>query len=134
MAESMLILEIGAVEKITDPSAEQISHYLRLMPPTSPFLILSREFNTFMQAAPAGDRYRLEDRQDGRQRFVIVPVNEADRLLQLYRADDPSFAQSAAWRKLSVWNDPYSSASLILLSLGAIILAGWGIWQWLHSY
>jgi hypothetical protein len=88
MEESMLILEIGAVEKIIDPSAEQISHYLRFMPPTSPFLILSREFNTFMQATPAGDRYRLEYRQDGRQRFVIVPVNEADRLLQLYRADD----------------------------------------------
>ena len=128
-------LHAGNVERISGPSAEQVRHYLRFMPPTSPFIILARDEGTFMQATPIGGRYRVEYREQGVHRYLLTSPDEAGKLLESYRVDDASFVHRVAWRRIGFFSDPHSfMRPAILFCLMGVAAAAWGIWSMLRDW
>lgn len=128
-------LQVGNVERISGPSAEQVRHYLRFMPPTAPFIILARDEDTFMQATPIGVRYRVEYREQGIQRYLLTSPDEAEKLLESYRVEDASFVHRVAWRRLGFFSDPYSFMwRAIIFCLISVAAAAWGIWSLLRHW
>ena len=123
-----MLLEVGNAKRISDPTPEQIDHYLRFMPPQSPFLILSAATDRFMQATPAGDLYRVELRQGKRQYYAHVSLEAAARLFQTFGRGDQAAAPGVAWRRLRVFNDPYNPAVLAAWVALLIGLAVIGVW------
>ena len=124
-----MMLDVGDVERIEQPSAEQVRHFLRFMPPKSPFVILSASDDSFIQARPHGESYRVEYHQNGRRQFVQMPFEQAVRLFEAFRTGDDSFHHAVAWSRLSVLNDPYHPAVLVVLALLLIAFAVFSIWR-----
>ncbi len=86
-----------------------------------------------MQATPIGDRYRVEYREQGIQRFLLTTPDEAEKLLESYRVEDASFAHRVAWRRLGFFSDPDSFMwPAIVLCLISVTAAAWGIWSLLR--
>lgn len=79
-------LNVCDTASIDAPSAEQVRHYLQLIPPKAPFVILSGEGDGFMQARPEGEQCRVEYNDGERQHFALVPFEQAAQLLESYRA------------------------------------------------
>jgi hypothetical protein len=116
-----MTLEIGDAEKIQNPTAEQIRHSLRSVPPAAPFIILFADDIHFMQAAPEGDEYRVEYRDDQGQWYVEVPYETAAALLEQYRAGDAGFRTAAAWQRMSAVE--VGSSKLVVAMLVLIMIA-----------
>jgi hypothetical protein len=116
-----MTLEIGDVEKIENPTAEQIRHYLRFMPPTAPFVILSAGETHFMQATPDRDEYRVEFRDERGQSCVVVPYEQAATLFEQYVAGDDGFRSAAAWRRMNPVE--LGSNKVVMAMLALIVLA-----------
>ena len=109
------------MERIGSPSAEQIAYCTRHVPPHSPFVILSTaDDRRFMQATPAGNGYRVEFREGARRRYAVLAPDPAVALLQAFGRDDGTTVAAAPWHRLTVFNDPYSSAPLLVLLLLAV--------------
>ena len=127
-----MILDIGNLERIENPTAEQIIHYLRHLASDS-FLILDADAQLFIQATLArGGRYRVEWRQEDVQRFAIVPLEQAEALLLAFARWDEAGLEAVKWRRLGLLNDPYRRSillgSLFLLAVLFLQMARW----WLH--
>ena len=118
-----MTLEIGNVERIENPSPDQVRHFLRFMPASAPYVILSSGDDSFIQAAPDGDDYRVEYRLDGRQYFARVPFEQAAELFEAFRAGDDTYRHAAPWRPLTVMNNPRHPAVLVGLVLIIVLVA-----------
>jgi len=127
-----MVLDIGNVERIDNPSSEQLSHYLRFMPPTAPFLVLSASDDTFMQATPRGDAYRVEYRTGKRHRFMHVPLDRAVELLNAFRTGDRELDALADWRRLSVFTDSTYPNALWPIVIMILVAAALSLWSALH--
>jgi hypothetical protein len=127
-------LEIGNVERIDDPSAQQVDHYLRFMPPHAPFIILTAGENFFMQAAAAENGYRVEYREGKRQFSAKVSLEQASALLDAFRQGDDQFRKLTAWHRLGVLNDPHSSVPVVIVLLLLILLVGLQVWNLLRAF
>jgi len=127
-----MILDARNVERIENPTAEQVEHYLRFMPPQAPFVILSASEGRFIQAAFVDDAYRVQYREGGRQSFAKVPIDDAVKLFEAYRIGDASFKDAVSWRRLTVLNDPHHPAAMIVLV--ALMLCGivFAVWSAFH--
>jgi hypothetical protein len=121
-------LDVGNVERIDAPSAEHVRHFLRFMPPDAPYVILAAADDSCIQATPDGEGYRVEYRDGKRQYFALVSYEQAARLFEAYRTGEQSIRQAVPWRRLSVMNDPYHPARLVVLALMLITLAALGVW------
>jgi hypothetical protein len=127
-----MILDVGNVARIENPSAEQVERYLRLISPQSPFVILSASEERFIQAILCDDGYRVEYREEDRQYFADVPFEQAARLFEAYRVGDTAFKDAAEWRRLTMLNGSHHPAVLIVLI--ALIICGiaFCVWTSLH--
>ena len=122
-------LDVGNVECIDAPSAEQVRHFLRFMPPDAAFVVLSAADDSFIQARPDGEGYRVEYRLRRRQHFARVSFEQAVGLFEAFRTGDESFRQAVPWRRLTVMNDPYHPAVLVALVLMLLVAATLGAWS-----
>ena len=120
-----MFLDVGNRQRIDDPTPEQVEHHLRNLPAGAPFLILNADDEHFIQATPAGERFRVEWRQEAHQRFAIVPVDRAvEAFFAFQRWDEPAL-KAFPWRRLTLLNDPYRRAvfaAVILLAIALISL------------
>jgi hypothetical protein len=121
--------DVGNVQLIVDPSAEQVRHFLRFMPPEAPFVVLSADDGSFMQAVFAGEHYRVEYRTDKRLHVAHLPFQEAAEALEAFRRGDESYRESVAWRRVSLLNDLSRRASLIVLA-GFVLLVVVALFVW----
>ena len=124
-------LEVGDKTCIDSPSVEQVRHYLHFMPPQAPFVILSGESGAFMQAAPEGEQYRVEYKDNEHQYAAFVTVEQAEKLFEAFLAGDVSYRQAIQWRRLTAWNDPLNVNAYVWLILLAVVFAvglGWYFW------
>jgi hypothetical protein len=124
-----MILDVGNVERIENPSAEQVEHYLGFMPPQSPFVILDASDDRFIQAAPGDEGYRVEYREEGRMYFVDVPFEQAVKLFEAYRSGDESFKDAVPWRPLRLRNVWVSNAMVIVLIALLLCVLALGVWS-----
>ena len=99
-----MYLDVGDIDRIDAPTAAHVRQFLRVMPPQSPFVILSIDDDRFMQATVVGDAYRVEYRELGRQWFTLVDFDAAVDLFERYRRGDASFRTVARWRRLRRFN------------------------------
>ncbi len=127
-------LEVGNVERIEDPSGEQVDHYLRFMPPHAPFIILTAGENFFMQAIVAEDGYRVEYREGKCQFYANVSLEQASALLEAFRQGDDQFRKMAAWHRLGVLNDPYSLVPVVIVVLLLVRVTGIQVWKFLQGF
>jgi hypothetical protein len=86
-----MFLDVGNLQRIDDPTPEQVAHHLRNLPPDAPFLILNADDEQFIQATPAGAAWRVEWRQGTMQRFVLVSLDRTEEALRAFlRWDEPA--------------------------------------------
>lgn len=120
-----MYLDVGDIDRIDAPTAAHVRQFLRVMPPQSPFVILSIDDDHFIQATFARDAYRVEYREMGRQWFTLVGYDAAVDLFERYRRGDGSFRTVARWRRLRTLG---AGAPLLLAVLLLIAMAGVGWW------
>lgn len=101
-------LDLGAVDRIVNPTSEDVAHYLRFMPVQSPFVVLSRDDATFIQAVfeARASRYRVEYKCDGVTGFILADYRTAIDLFLCYMDEQCELAEQAKWKRLTVWNTP----------------------------
>ena len=75
-----------------------------------------------MQATPRGDAFRVEWRQEAQQRFMLVPVDQAEQSFLAFRRWDEPALQSLPWQRLTLLNDPYRRVMIVLLIFVATAL------------
>jgi hypothetical protein len=124
-------LQVGDKTSIDSPSLEQVRHYLHFMPPQAPFIILSDEADSFIQAAPQGEQYRIEYKDDEHQYATFVTVEKAAELFEAFLVGDASYRLAIRWRRLNAWNDPLNVNAYVWLILLAVVLAvglNWYFW------
>ena len=128
-----MTLDVGDIDRIDDPTAEQVRQFLRVLPARSPFLILTAADGFFIQATHAdGDAYRVEYRELDRQWHGRVDFDAAVDVFERFRRGDDSFRRVVRWRRLRVWNDPHSPLVVAILAVPMLALAGWGVWEMLR--
>ena len=119
-----MYLEIGNGQRIDDPTPEQISNHLRMLPHDAPILILNADEEHFIQATPAGGRLRVEWRQEHEQRFMQVSIEEAEAAFHAFQRWDERALAAFPWQRLTIWIDPYRRPIffLILMVVGLLVL------------
>jgi hypothetical protein len=116
-------LEIGGTERIEYPSAAQIDWHVRHLPIWTPFAILSGDAEVYIQATPAGDRYRVELRQGELHRYAIVSTDCAVELfLAFHRWDEPAIDRQE-WRRLTRFNHLRTPSRILVLLVLAVLVA-----------
>lgn len=108
-------LELGDVEVIQDPSADDVRHYLRFMPVESPFVILQRKPECFVQAIFEGDNYRVEYRRGESSWFLKARYEIAVEVFLAFLEDENGVREGWEWKKMTVLNTPGHPAVIILL-------------------
>jgi hypothetical protein len=130
-----MYLNVGHVERIEDPSADQVAHSLRFLPPAAPFLILSASDHVFIQAMPQGGAYRVEYRAGDHKGFVNVSLEKASELFLGFRGVPESVEAATKWRRISVFNDPtFPNAlwPLAVVMIAVIAVVAWELWTFFH--
>lgn len=114
-------LDLGGIEKIAAPSAEDLKHYLRYMPVESPWIVLADSDESFIQAIydHGSDRYRVEYKRSGKQFFVLEEYEKAVLLFTCFLEDECQVEHQAEWKKLTVFNAP---SHPIAVGLACILL------------
>jgi hypothetical protein len=128
-----MFLDIGNIERIDDPTPEQISARLRDLSNGGQFLILDADAEHFIQASQVRDAIRVEWLQEGEQRFMVVSLSLAIEAFDAFRRWDEAALQSFTWRRVTPWNDPYLSAEylgyLALALIAITLLTLWVNWR-----
>jgi hypothetical protein len=124
-----MFLNIGNLQSIDDPTPEQIAFRLRNLPADAPFLILDADQEHFIQAMPVRGVFRVEWRQEGQQRFMLVPLERAEEALQAFRRWDEPALMAFPWKRLTVFNDPYRRVIFCFAAL-ALLAVAWAIVRW----
>lgn len=128
-----MTLDVGDIDRIDAPTAEQLRQFLRVLPARSPFLILTRAPGHLMQATHTDrDDYRVEYRELDRHWDAFVGYDAAVDVLERYRVGDESFRRAVRWRRLHIWNEPHSPVVVAVLAVPMLALAAWGVWEMLR--
>lgn len=128
-----MTLDVGDIDRIDAPTAEQVRQFLRVLPARSPFLILTAADGFFMRATHAdGDDYRVEYREFDADWHATLDYDAAVDALERFRRGDASFRRLIPWRRVRVWNDPHSPLLVAILAVPMLALAGWGVWEMLR--
>lgn len=131
-------LDLGGQETISDPTPEQVAHYLRFTPAQSPFIILDRCEGEFVQAIAEEDVYRVEYKQDEIQWFTDVDYDKAVSIFDAFLHESGNIHEMAAWEKLDL---SYPAATKWIVLVFVLIMLGFlglGVWleldKWLEIY
>lgn len=131
-----MTLDVGDIDRLDAPTAEQVRQFLRVPPPRAPYLVLTADGGLTMQAtlAPPGEHYRVEYRDvDGRRwHAATLDFDAAFDVLERFRRGDASFRRVIAWRRHHAWEDAHSPAVLALVGVPVLALAAWGVWEMLR--
>ncbi len=118
-------LSLGELETISDPTPEQVSHYLQFMPAESPFIILESQENHFIQAIVEDGSYRVEYKDGRSQWFVKADYAKARELFWCFMDQACDISRADEWKKLTALNTPGHPAVvilLIILTIAGIVL------------
>jgi hypothetical protein len=128
-----MFLDVGKHPRIDEPTAERVAAGFHDLPADARFLILHADEEHFIQATPVGDSWRVEWRQESRQRFMLVGLQQAQEAFFAYlRWDEPAL-KSFPWKRLTLFNDPFRRA--IFLALALLVVALLSVWFELrHAY
>lgn len=122
-----MVLDVGNIERIDDPTDDQIADRLRILPIPAPFAILSADDELYIQTTPADGGYRVELRQGSTTRFAVLTLGQVESLFKAFRRWDEPVIEAVQWKHLTVWNDPYRG--LIFLMIAVIVIAAVSIWS-----
>ncbi|HUT88109.1 MAG TPA: hypothetical protein VMY37_01310 [Thermoguttaceae bacterium] len=123
-------LDLGGIDAIDNPTADDIHHYLKFMPTESPFVVLSNG-DQFIQSVYQGSDYRVEYKSDdGTQFFATTDYETAVKLFVSFLARDGNYRSAVAWKRLrlSAWttpNHPCAVSALCVLLIIGIVIAIW---------
>jgi len=123
-------LDLGGIDVIDEPTAEDIRHYLKFMPAESPFVILSKG-DEFIQSLYENVDYRVEYKDDdGRQYFAATDYETAVTLFESFLAGTEDYRSAVAWKRLhlSAWttpNRPFAVGLLCVLLVIALVVVMW---------
>jgi hypothetical protein len=121
-----MILNVGNVVRIDNPTPDQVREHLRKLPLAAPFLILSDgadDGDRFIQTRPYSGGYRVEWRDGGSRRNTLVTFERAEELLCAYARRDESAVRSGAdWHAMTWFNDPYYWLVATGVICGAILI------------
>ncbi|HEX8523096.1 MAG TPA: hypothetical protein VF669_12635 [Tepidisphaeraceae bacterium] len=112
-----MTLELADKHSIDNPTADDLRQHFQGLTRGIPFLILSRAAQDYMQVAPRDGAFHIEYRQGKQRFFQKVVADEALALLESFRHGDTDYQTDPAWRRLTVWNDPYHPLLLWMLVL-----------------
>ncbi|MEM6260192.1 MAG: hypothetical protein AAGI37_18100 [Planctomycetota bacterium] len=130
-------LDLGGLETITDPTLDQIAHHLRYMPAESPFIVLDRGQEEFVQATIEAAYYRVEHRKSKLHRFCLVDYKKAVSIFEAFHSHN-SLNELASWKKLYLTNPKATKWVAISVTVILLGLMSLGIWhevnQWLEIY
>ena len=117
-------LDLGGLETITGPTPEEVLHYLRHMRVDSPFIVLSKDEGSFIQAVyeSKNSRYRVEYKQDGRQFVVKTDYEHAASIFLCWMDDSCEIKEQASWKKLTVFNTPFHPITVGLACILASVV------------
>ncbi len=116
------------MERIDHPTPEDVRHHLQHLPKDAPFLILSADEELYIQVALFGNGYRVELRQGGVHRYVLVSLAGAEELVQAFLGWDQSQIESVVWTRLKWW-DRHSRAIVITLIAFTFAIGLWRCWR-----
>ena len=115
-------LDLGGLEELSDPTPDQVAHYLRYMPVESPFINLQRCEGQFIQAVIEEGHYRVEYREQDAQWFVKTDYKNACELFWCFMDESCELANETKWTRLTALNTPWHPLAVILLIF--LIVAG----------
>ena len=131
-------LNLGDVETIDDPTVEDLQHHLRYLPAESPFVILDRDEDAFIQAkfdSMAGS-YVVELKHEGKTYHRFANYEGAVRSFEAFLNGQP-MADFAKWRRKTIFttpNHPLVLTVLCVFMVAMIIFAFWPEVSWWLEY
>ena len=122
-----MFLDVGNLERIDDPTDDQIADGLRNLPIAAPFAILNADEELYIETTPDGGGYRVELRQGSATRFAFLTFGKVESVFKAFRRWDESAIEAVQWDRLSAWNDPYKR--LLFVAVAMIVIAAFSIWS-----
>ena len=118
-------LDLGNVQIIQNPSADELRHYLRFMPAEAPFIILEAAQEYFLQATCEWGGYYVEYRENGRAFCATMKYEDAAIAFELFRIGDESFKTAIPWSRKIDFDNRYTRGGLVLVIAGMIAFLIW---------
>ena len=117
-----MYLDIGNIDRIDDPSPEQIGYYLRHLPRQSPFLILNADEELYLK------RHQSEANTEWRSAGKTAAVRPAltrprGRIVSSFPSLGRACNSGSGVASFAVWTDPFSNAALCVVLCLAVVLA-----------
>jgi hypothetical protein len=120
-----MVLEVGNVVRVENPSPEQVRQQLRTLPLEAPLLTLAEDDKAkrFIQTRPYSGGYRVEWRDGSSRRHALVTFDRVEDLLCAYlRRDESAVRKGANWRGVHWFNDPFPWLILAAVVSAAILV------------
>jgi len=117
--------DLGGIDAIESPTADDIRHYLKFMPAESPFVVLSHG-DQFIQSIYDGSGYHVEYKSDdGRQFYAATDYETAVKLFMSFLARDGTYRSAVPWKRMRPSARTAMAGLLCVLLIAGLVIAIW---------